>query len=70
MVWSVWIASFIISFAALETLAVIKGLPTLSQTVWEANKAFPLIGPIFGLIVGGLSVHFFWIGQGCSFLAK
>ncbi len=70
MVWGIWIATIIVTFAMLEIIAVLKGRPTLSQTVWDANKAFPLIGPIFGLIVGGLAVHFFWIGQGCDILSK
>ena len=70
LTWEAWVAGIVLSFAALETLAIVKGRPTLSQTVWGANKAFPLLGPIFGLIVGGLAVHFFWIAQGCGVLAK
>ena len=70
MMWVSWIVGVIMSFAALETMAVVTGRQTLSQTVWEANKAFPLLGPIFGLVAGGLAVHFFWIAQGCNVLTK
>jgi len=66
MIWLIWILAVILTFAAGETWCIKTGRKTLSRKVWELNKAWPPFGVIFGLVLGGLSVHFFWIAQGCS----
>lgn len=61
--WGVWFLLAMVSFAIYETYAVFtRKAPTLSRTVWRLVKAYPISPFVFGVVVGGLAVHFFgWI---------
>lgn len=61
--WGLWLVIIIVSFGVFEGLAIYTGTPTLSQTVWSASEAFPLLPFLFGLLCGGLGVHFFWTSK-------
>jgi len=65
MIWFIWIVAVILTFAAGETWCIKTGRKTLSRTVWTLSKEFPWFGPLFGLVIGGLAVHFFWGGITC-----
>lgn len=58
--WVVWLLCVIASFGALEWYAVHTGQPTLSRFIAAVNSRFPLTSTIYGAVVGGLAVHFFW----------
>lgn len=62
--WGVWILLVIGSFGVLEGYALYTQSWTLSATIWDAQIAFPLLAALWGLFVGGLTVHFFWTNQG------
>jgi len=59
----VWLA-FLFAFAAIffyfEMSALNNDGLTLSRFIYNANQAFPLVGVLFGMLSGGLAVHFFW----------
>lgn len=71
--WVIWLGLFIGLFAINEGYALAKGKLTLSRATWNVFAAWPPIAVIFGMVFGGLAVHFFWVCQGCpikvSFLA-
>lgn len=58
--WTAWLGFFIASFAVLERYAIKRGKTTLSRYTWNAFLRWPLIAVIFGMVFGGLAVHFFW----------
>lgn len=68
--WLIWIGATIIVFAIGEGYALRSGKATLSRTVWNIQKGWPMFAALFGLVFGGLAVHFFWIGQGCDIAVK
>lgn len=59
-IWGLWIVLIIVSFGIMEGIALNTGTPTLSQTVWDVSKSFPLLPFLAGLLSGGLAVHFWW----------
>jgi hypothetical protein len=64
-VWVIWLIAVAVSFSALEAIALSTGRWwSLSHFVWEVSKAFPLINVFYGMLFGGLAVHFFWTNQG------
>lgn len=60
--WAAWLACVLLSFAIFEAMAFRHPtrLNTLSRVVWSIGQKFPLFLVIFGAVIGGLSVHFFW----------
>ena len=60
MIWIIWFVACIGSFVYFEWKAVKKGTPTLSRSVWDLFRVFPLSGVALGMLFGGLLVHFFW----------
>jgi len=60
--WGLWVFLIAVSFAVLESLALYRGRPTLSRSVWTWSKNFPLLPFLAGLLAGGLAVHFWWMG--------
>jgi hypothetical protein len=66
IVWLAWILAVIVSFAIFEAYALKTGKKTLSECVWLLFKAWPPIAVVFGMVFGGLAVHFFWVGPGCA----
>ena len=58
--WTLFLLAILIAFAVGETYAFRSGNVTLSRYVVYAHRAWPLLGPSIGLVVGGLLVHFFW----------
>lgn len=61
LIWTLWVAAILVSFAIFETLAIKRpGGKTLSRFVWEVSKAWPPLPFVLGLLVGGLAVHFWW----------
>jgi hypothetical protein len=63
--WGIWIAVTIIAFGVGEAYALKHNVPTLSRTVWNITAAWPPFAVVYGLVLGGLAIHFFWPGQGC-----
>lgn len=60
VVWAIWLVVIVASFACLEGYALATGHYTLSRSVWVAAIAWPPLGVVYGIIFGGLAVHFFW----------
>lgn len=60
LVWLIWFLTSVMSFTALEAYSIVKNLPTLSQSVYDLNQAWPLTSSVLGMVVGGLAVHFWW----------
>lgn len=60
--WAFWLIAVVVSFAAFETLALIRGTPTLSRFVWTLSKAWPPFPYFAGFITGFLACHFWWGG--------
>lgn len=58
--WTIWLLGLLLVFAVGETWALRKGKLTLSRWTWQASQQFPLILVFYGMIFGGLAVHFFW----------
>lgn len=58
--WGVWLLCILATFGLMEGLALHGGTVTLSQTVWDASSAFPLLPFLAGLLCGGLATHFWW----------
>ena len=61
--WGWWLVGIVVSFGVLEGWALQSHTTTLSQTVWGASEAFPLLPFLVGILVGGLGVHFWWGGR-------
>jgi hypothetical protein len=64
-VWTAFLAAIAFVFAVFEGFALATGRLTLSRWVWNMSKAWPPFPWLVGLLVGFLSCHFFWVGQGC-----
>lgn len=62
--WTVWVLGVAGSFAAIEGYAIKHHEDTLSRLTWKTAKAWPPLGVIYGMIFGGLAVHFFWTNEG------
>jgi hypothetical protein len=58
--WTVWSMAVIASFAALEAWAIETGRPTLSVFMATLATEWPLTAVVYGMLFGGLAVHFFW----------
>lgn len=58
-IWTAWLLAIVISFAALEALSWTTGT-TLSRYTWELSVAWPVFPAIYGMVFGGLAVHFWW----------
>ena len=58
------LVGWVSAFAYFEGLALRSGGLTLSMYIWKVSEAWPLfpfvLGLMMGLVVGGLSVHFWW----------
>lgn len=65
IVWTVWLAVIVISFAAFEAYALSTNRTTLSRFVWTLSKAFPPFPWLAGLLTGFLAAHFWWGGIVC-----
>ena len=65
--WSIFIAGIFLVWAAAEAVAVHTGRQTLSAYVWSITVAFPLLPFLFGALIGGLGVHFWWFGEASCF---
>lgn len=60
--WIVSLGAFLTWFAIFETYALKhpERMNTLSRFVWNIGQAWPLSLVVFGMVFGGLAVHFFW----------
>lgn len=58
--WAAWLTIIAASFAVFETIALKRGGKTLSRTVSDAAGGWPLLPVVYGMLWGGLAVHFFW----------
>lgn len=59
-IWPAFLASWVVVFGVLETIAMLnKGL-TLSMWTWHLSEEWPLFTFLCGLVAGGLAVHFWW----------
>jgi hypothetical protein len=67
-VWLAWLIVIAASFAVFEGYALRNNKLTLSRFVWNASRAWPPLPAIFGIVVGILIAHFWWIGQGCDLI--
>lgn len=50
----------LVLFAIPEYIAIQMGGPTFSFFMWTMAVKFPLWTFLWGMLVGGLSVHFLW----------
>lgn len=60
LIWTGWLLAIVISFGLIEGLAIAWGDTTLSRYVWEISLKWPLIMVLYGMVAGGLAVHFWW----------
>lgn len=60
--WVVWLLVIIVSFALIEGYALRhpERQNTLSRFIWGLGQEWPLTLVLFGMLFGGLAVHFFW----------
>jgi hypothetical protein len=60
--WSLWALGVLGSFGVLEAygLAHPDRMGSLSRAMAKLGASLPITIAIWGAIVGGLSVHFFW----------
>lgn len=60
--WIIWILVVVISFAILECYAFNHPARenTLSRFIWSVGQKWPLSLVIYGMLFGGLAVHFYW----------
>jgi hypothetical protein len=60
--WIIWLLVIVISFAILEGYAFKHPdrENTLSRFIWSVGQKWPLSLVLFGMLFGGLSVHFYW----------
>lgn len=65
IVWTIWLAVIVISFAAFEGYALKTDRTTLSRYIWNLSKAWPPFGWIAGWLTGFLVCHFWWGGITC-----
>lgn len=62
VLWPIWLAAVVLSFALFEGLALYRGTPTLSRFVWTLSKAWPPFTYFAGFLTGFLACHFWWGG--------
>jgi len=68
--WLWWYWPFALTFIALvlfaipEYIAIKTGGPTFSLFMWTMAEKFPLWTFVWGMLVGGLAVHFLWHWSG------
>lgn len=60
--WVLWLLAFVASFAVLEGYAFKhpQRENTLSRATWKLGQRWPLSLVLFGMVFGGLAVHFYW----------
>lgn len=62
--WTLMILLNIAAFAVLEGYALSQAEPedglTLSRYIYDAARAWPLLGFALGQLTGGLAVHLWW----------
>jgi hypothetical protein len=60
--WLIWLVLCVGGFAILESIAFKHPDRqwTLSRSVAKLGSYFPLTLVVWGIFIGGLSVHFFW----------
>jgi uncharacterized integral membrane protein len=62
--WTLFLVAFVLVFGVFEARALRhpenSDRVTLSRYIWTLGQKWPLTLVLWGLIVGGLSVHFFW----------
>lgn len=58
--WALWLLGIIITFAVPEGIAIWKHGTTFSQFMATMQYEWPLWMYVWGVLMGGLAVHFFW----------
>ena len=60
--WVIWLLLIVISFTILEAYAFKhpERENTLSRFIWSVGQKWPLSLVLWGMLIGGLSVHFYW----------
>jgi uncharacterized integral membrane protein len=66
--WIYWPAALLfialVLFAIPEYVAINQGGPTFSLFMWTYAQKWPLWTFLWGMLVGGLAVHFLWHWSG------
>lgn len=65
LAWLLWLLAIVVSFAVIETYGFVKyGVPgTFSHFMANMAVEWRLWAFLWGLITGGLAVHFFWFSN-------
>lgn len=60
--WIIWLLAIIVSFTVLERYSFKhpQRSNSLSRFVWSVGQKWPLSIALWGMLFGGLLVHFFW----------
>lgn len=58
--WTIWFLGVAATFAIGETWAIRTKRPTLSRYMAMLATEWPLLMVVYGMLFGGLAVHFFW----------
>lgn len=58
--WALWLLGIVITFAVPEGIAIWKHGTTFSQFMATMQYEWPLWMYVWGVLMGGLAVHFFW----------
>lgn len=61
--WAAWLVGIALTFAGLEAWGWESGT-TFSSFMWNTTQAWPLWEFLWGLLIGGLAVHFWWHWSG------
>lgn len=61
-IWTLWLIAIVVSFAIFEVRAFKfpERQDTLSRFIWNIGQKWPLSLVLFGMLFGGLAVHFYW----------
>ena len=63
-IWALWVCGAMILFSIIEGFALItRRIPTLSATIWQLTKRWPIFPFVLGLAIGVLAIHFFGNGM-------
>lgn len=58
--WAAWLAGIALTFAIPEGIALWRGGMTFSSFMWTMTQAWGDWPFVWGVLIGGLAVHFWW----------
>lgn len=56
----IWLIGMFVFLVAYDIYAATKGKVTISWSIFEISRKWPIVPFLFGFLVGGLAGHFFF----------